>query len=421
MSQNLNPIQGMRDLLPEEVALRQYLTETILGVYQSYGFTQIETPCLEHISLLTGGEGGENEKMLFKVLKRGEKLIINENTLEKDLSDSGLRFDLTVPLSRYYATNREKLPKPFKAIQIGNVWRAERPQKGRFRQFVQCDIDIIGMKGVAMETELIMATSEALLQLSFQDFEVKINDRRLLEAIAAYSGFPSEEVGKAFIILDKADKIGIHKVREELAASGFEATAIQRFMEIIEKGGILTPDTLTEVLPEIQPEIINDLKEVIQAVTHFAQGRFAVRLDVTLVRGMGYYTGQIFEIGLEGFQSSIAGGGRYDKMIGKMLGSKEDVPACGFSIGFERIFMILIEKKYLPAISKDKIVFLYPETANLTSLMQQANMLRTRGKIVLTEPQKKNMRKQLDERKNQGYLFFSLYSESGTPEIRANQ
>ncbi len=421
MALNCNPVQGMRDLLPDEVELRRYVTDTILDVYKKYGFTQIETPCTEHMNFLTGGDGGENEKMLFKILKRGEKLIINEQTQEKDLCDIGLRFDLTVPLSRYYAINREKLPRQFKAIQTGSVWRAERPQKGRYRQFTQCDIDIIGVKGVIAETELIMATSEALLNLSFTRFVVKINDRRILESLAEYCGFPTEAYGNVFIILDKLDKIGVEGVRKELEKAGYAPESIETFLKITAQSAILTTDELPEVLPNLSENVLQDLQNVTRIITLFSEGRFNIQFDISLVRGMGYYTGQIFEVAVSDFGSSIAGGGRYDKMIGKMLGGKEEIPACGFSIGFERVIMLLTEMKFQLPQKAEKIVILYPEETDILPLMETATWLRTEGKIVLLEAEKKNRRKQLEDCRNQGYSNFAIYTENQPLELRENQ
>ena len=410
----------MRDLLPEEVALRRYVTETILNVYQQYGFSQIETPCTEHLNLLTGGDGGDNEKMLFKILKRGDRLIFSEKTQESDVSDMGLRFDLTVPLARYYAINREKLPRQFKVIQIGSVWRAERPQRGRFRQFTQCDIDIIGVKVVFAETELIMATTEALLNLTFKDFVVRINDRRILEALAAYCQFPVDVHGKVFIILDKLDKIGLDGVRKEMEKAEFPAASIDRFMGIIEQSDSLTIDSLLAVLPTIDEQVRADLQSVITTIEAVSAGQYSIRFDLSLVRGMGYYTGPIFEIAVNDFGSSIAGGGRYDKMIGKMLNGKEEVPACGFSIGFERVIMLLMEAGFQVPENSEKVVILYAETASPLTLMQAATSLRKEGKIVSIELQKKNKSKQLQDCLKQGYTSFAIFEEGKPLEIREN-
>ena len=414
MSINTNPAEGMRDLLPQDVELRAYVTQTILDVYRKFGFTQLETPAVERINFLSSGEGGENEKMLFKILKRGSKLNFTELMEESQLVDLGLRYDLTVPLSRFYANNRGRLPSIFKSIQIGSVWRAERPQKGRFKQFTQCDIDIIGSPSPLCEMELILATAQALQALGFKNFTVRINDRRVLEALMNYCGFEDSQWGKVLIIFDKLDKIDASGVQEELEQAGFESAAIEKFMQVLTavSGRQLATGELPALLPGVATEVVERLSTVIDTVRSLSQGNFAIHLDISLVRGMGYYTGQIFEIGVEGYQSSIAGGGRYDKMIGKILQGKVEVPACGFSIGFERVVSILEEQQFEKPGTVKKIAMLYDdEISSFEALLGEAHTLRAGGNVVSIEVQKKNTKKQLDDLAQLGFTGFAFYEE----------
>jgi len=411
MIANTNPAEGMRDLTPKEVELRNYVTSIITNSYKKFGFAQIETPCVERINFLTSGDGGDNEKMLFKILKRGEKLNLEK---PNELVDLGLRYDLTVPLCRFYANNRTKLPQQFKVIQVGSVWRAERPQKGRFRQFTQCDIDIIGVKSVIAEIQLILATAEALQSLSFTDFTIRINDRRILESFARYCGFEENDFGKVFIILDKLDKIDIDGVQTELQRSDFSDASIEKFIDIVKvaKDIELTTQSIATLLPNIPENVLYDLNNVIETISLQAQNKFTIKLDLSLVRGMGYYTGQIFEVGINGFNSSIAGGGRYDKMIGKILNGKEEIPACGFSIGFERVLTILEEQQFNVPKSQKKIVILYSDDiVSINELLQKAKVLRDDNNIVSLEIQnKKNTKKQLENFAEHGFTTFAIYA-----------
>lgn len=417
---NINPPKGMRDLTPKEVELRNFVVNTILGVYRKFGFTQIETPCVEDINLLCSGEGGENEKMLFKILKRGEKLNLNAIQNENDLVDFGLRYDLTVPLCRFYANNRARLPQNFKVIQVGSVWRAERPQKGRFRQFTQCDIDIIGVPDTIAEIELILATSEALLQIGFKNFKVRISDRRILENLACYCGFEQSAYGKVFIILDKLDKIGLTGVKNELESSDLPQASIDKFIDIVKEATEreLTVESIKRILPNIEEKVLADLSFVIDAISKQADSRYSIVLDLSLVRGMGYYTGQIFEIEAESYKSSIAGGGRYDRMIGKILQGHEDIPACGFSIGFERVISILEEQRFQIPKTEKKIALLYDKGISIDRLLSTAGELRDKGNIVSIEIKSKNVGKQLDRLAEQGFNSFATFTEEHPVEIK---
>jgi histidyl-tRNA synthetase len=327
----------MRDFMPDVKAKRERVLGTIREVYRSFGYQEIETPPLEDLSRLTSGQGGENEKMLFQVLKRGLQADIP--VLPSEAADLGLRFDLTLPLARFYATNHAALPPVFRAVQIGSVWRAERPQKGRFRQFTQCDIDVLGEGGVLAEVELIVATLEALRRLAIDDCALRLNDRKVLLAILDHCGFEAAQHSDALITVDKLDKIGVSGVRDELVARNLgSAGAVELLMSLLGRFQELGPapdfEQVAALLPAgIEQEIsaLREIKESVAAALPAVQCVF----DISLVRGMGYYTGPIFELVHPSSTSSIAGGGRYDGMVGRFL--NKDVPACGFSIGFERI------------------------------------------------------------------------------------
>ncbi len=371
MALSKKPMTGMKDVLPAEMQVREYVIRLIKETYGTFGFSSIETPCVEHIENLTSRQGGENEKLIFKILKRGDKLNVGMAKDEKELVDSGLRYDLTLPLSRYYAHHANDLPMPFKALQIGSVWRADRPQKGRFRQFTQCDIDILGESSPLAEIELILATTTLLGKLGFQNFKIRLNDRRILKAMAAYSGFPEEKLDLAFIILDKLDKIGIDNVAREWREAGFLETSVQRYLDLIksltmeEKGLSYLKEKLGEYLEE---EVYECLDCIMDSVEKVKTTPFQMVFDPTLVRGMSYYTGSIFEIEMEELNSSVAGGGRYDKMIGKFTG--KDISACGFSIGFERIITILQDRGFKVPIKGRKKVYLLEKGMDRETMCQ---------------------------------------------------
>jgi histidyl-tRNA synthetase len=383
----------MRDILPEEAELRDTTARTILEVYGAFGFRRVETPALESLSLLTRGEGGENEKLIFKVLKRGEKLDLAGAASEADLADLGLRFDLTVPLARYYAHNVGRLPTPLKAVQIGPVWRAERPQRGRYRQFTQCDIDILGVASELAEIELILATTEALTALRLEDLRVRINDRRVLTAMARWCGFDPGRHDGVFITLDKWDKLERGAIREELERAGHPVPAITRML------GLLADFDPGRGLEGLRARVggaddapaFAALERIVRTVGTGADGRFRIAFDPTLVRGMSYYTGPIFEIASAAFPSSIAGGGRYDAMIGKLLG--RDVPATGFSIGFERVVAILLDRPAAPDAAGGRVALVFEErTAELPAVLAAARRLRAKGHRVSLEPRGKAAR-----------------------------
>jgi histidyl-tRNA synthetase len=400
-------VTGMKDILPREMEIRDYVIRLIKDTYHTFGFTSVETPCVEHIENLCSKQGGDNEKLIFKILKRGEKLKLETAQEEADLVDSGLRYDLTVPLSRFYANNANDLPAPFKALQMGNVWRADRPQRGRFRQFMQCDIDILGEPSILAEIELILATSTLIGKLDFEGFTVRINDRRILKAMAAYSGFPEDSYDTVFIILDKMDKIGMDGVAKELEQEGFSKESVEKYLQMFQT---LTDDAegvrycqkqLEGYLDEATAQGLIDIMETVDAVK---SADFKLVFDPTLVRGMSYYTGTIFEISIDGFGGSVGGGGRYDEMIGKFTGNQ--TCACGFSIGFERIVMLLLERDYQIPTNAGKVAYLLEKdmpAEGMKKIFQKAKEERKKGVQVNISIMKKNKKFQKEQLNKEGY------------------
>ena len=404
------PVKGMKDIMPREMMIRSYVMDIIKSTYGSYGFTQIETPCVESIENLTNKQGGENEKLIFKIMKRGAKLNLEEAKSESDLADLGLRYDLTVPLSRYYSCHMNELSAPFKALQIGSVWRADQPQRGRFRQFTQCDIDILGEPSNLAEIELILATTQVLGKLNFRNFNIRINDRRMLKAMASYAGFSEDQYEEVFISLDKMDKIGLDGVRECLIGDGYDEAKADKYLDLFKKleGNDKPLDFLKETLGEhLSAECVSNLSEISDSVNGAKCADFNLVFDPTLVRGMSYYTGTIFEVELKEFNSSCGGGGRYDKMIGKFTG--QDTPACGFSIGFERIITILLENGFEVPAEGSSIAFLIEKgvpSEKLSEVLNQAKELRESGNRVLVVRMNKNKKFQKDLLAGQGYSEF---------------
>lgn len=417
MALKKKPVTGMKDISPREMEIRDYVIRMIKDTYGSFGFSSIETPCVEHIENLSSKQGGENEKLIFKILKRGEKLKLDTAGSEADLVDGGLRYDLTVPLSRYYANNANDLPSPFKALQIGNVWRADRPQRGRYRQFMQCDIDILGEPTYMAEIELVLATTTLLGKLDFHNFTIRINDRRILKAMAEYSGFPKESFDTVFIILDKMDKIGLEGVAKELEEEGFAKESIDTYLAMFKEissdiqGVRYCKEKLSGVLDE---QIAEDLETIISTVEAVKTADFKMAFDPTLVRGMSYYTGPIFEISMDEYGGSVGGGGRYDEMIGKFTG--QPTPACGFSIGFERIIMLLLERDFEIPGSKNKTAYLIDKkmpSDKLLKILEQAKQARAEGQIVNIAIMKKNKKFQKDQMITEGYTQFEeFYADS---------
>ena len=413
MALNKKPTTGMKDILPEEMRIREYVQNVISETYSKYGFTRIETPCVENIGNLTSKQGGDNEKLIFKILKRGEKLDVANATTEEEVVDGGLRYDLTVPLVRYYSNNSASLPSPFKALQMGNVWRADRPQRGRYRQFMQCDIDILGEPSNLAEIELILATTTTLGKLGFKNFQIRINERRILKAMAAYAGFAEESYESVFITLDKMDKIGLDGVKAELLENGFAADSVDKYLKLFEN-----PDTTVAGIRKIadtlgdflDADIREGLIEIIDSVEATKQAQFDMVFDPTLVRGMSYYTGTIFEIAMPEFGGSCGGGGRYDEMVGRFTGA--NVPACGFSIGFERIVLLLVESGFKVPGDSEKKAFLIEKGIGgekLCEIIGKAQKARDEGQQVLVVRMNKNKKFQKEQLQAQGYENFEEF------------
>ena len=413
MALSKKPVNGMKDILPNEMQIRDYVINVIAETYAEFGFTRIETPCVENIANLSNKQGGENEKLIFKIMKRGEKLNLETAQSEADLVDGGLRYDLTVPLVRFYSNNGANLPNPFKALQIGPVWRADRPQRGRYRQFYQCDIDILGEPSNLAEIELILATTTTLGKLGFKGFEIRINERRILKAMAAYSGFAEEDYDSVFITLDKMDKIGLEGVEKELKEDGYAEDTVDKYlylfkgMESAENGFVWLTEEIKEFL---EADVKENLGEIITSVEAVKNADFKMVFDPTLVRGMSYYTGTIFEIAIPEFGGSCGGGGRYDKMVGKFTGN--DVPACGFSIGFERIVLLLLESGYQIPNAKKKTAYLIEKgmpTDRLCEVMKEAQEARANGEQILVSRMNKNKKFQKEQLMKEGYNDFKEF------------
>ena len=413
MALSKKPVTGMKDILPEEMQIRDYVISVIKDTYGKFGFTSIETSCVENIANLTNKQGGDNEKLIFKILKRGEKLNVEAATTEAEVVDGGLRYDLTVPLVRYYSNNAANLPAPFKALQMGNVWRADRPQRGRYRQFMQCDIDILGEPSNLAEIELILATTTTLGKLGFKGFQIRINDRQILKAMAAYSGFDEESYDSVFITLDKMDKIGLEGVKAELLDNGFAEECVDKYLKLFaDLDQIETSNGKVEYLAEALKDVLDaevhaGLLEIMDSVSTTKAADFEVVFDATLVRGMSYYTGTIFEIAIPEFGGSCGGGGRYDKMVGKFTG--KDVPACGFSIGFERIVLLLMESGFKVPTQPKKIAYLIEKGVggdDLCKVIAQAQEARKDGSQVLVARMNKNKKFQKEQLNKEGYEEF---------------
>lgn len=416
MAMKKKPVTGMKDILPREMEIRDYVIGQIKEVYKTFGFCSIETPCVEHIENLSSNQGGENEKLIFKIMKRGDKLADAVSKAEEDanvLVDGGLRYDLTLPLSRYYANHANELPNPFKALQMGNVWRADRPQRGRYRQFMQCDIDILGEPTILAEIELITATTTLLARVGFEKFTIRLNSRKMLKAMAAFCDFEEKDYDNVFITLDKMDKIGMDGVAEELTKQGYPKSNVDKYLSLFENtsDGIDAVQSLEKILGDcLEAGVARDLITIITSVNATKSADFKIVFDPTLVRGMSYYTGPIFEISMDEYGGSVGGGGRYDEMIGKFTG--HDIPACGFSIGFERIVMLLLEKDYQIPTGDVKIAYLVDKNMppdKMLDIFKMANERRKEGKQITISMMKKNKKFQKEQLEKEGYTMIEEF------------
>ncbi len=403
------PVKGTNDYLPSQTKLRDYVQRKILEVYESCGFERITTPVIEDMENLNKSEGGENLNLMFKIMKRGDKLseALDEfkTTGKEDLADLGLRYDLTLPLSRFYANNRNNLASPFKVIQIDRSFRAERPQRGRLREFIQCDIDILGSTSKNCEVELIDTTAKALLNIGISNFKIRINDRRILKSLILAAGFDAGSSDSVCISFDKADKIGMEGVKQELLDKGFAPEACNKFTDMLSK----KPFTLEDAASYLEDrEPVDSVADIIDKINALNDGKYEIEYDCSLVRGQGYYTGTIFEIESLDFGGSVGGGGRYDNLIGKFIG--ENVPAVGFSIGFERIVCILNDNNFKIPDSRKKLAIIYPAD-DVVNAVRIANEYRKEYDVTLVEKIKK-LGKLFGKLEEAGYYGCRIIDES---------
>lgn len=404
MKINTEPVRGTNDYLPKETRIREYVRSTILKTYTKYGFNQIMTPIMEDINTLLGSDGGDNVKLVFKILKRGDKLDLTKNNLTAgDIVDLGLRYDLTVPLVRCYSNNQAKLTMPFKSIQIDYSFRAERPQRGRFRQFIQCDIDILGDSSPNAEIDLLNTSAHAYMDLGFKNFTIKISDRRVLLDLLNSIGFNKEDFNDICVIIDKIDKVGLTGVKEELISAGYNNKLVEKLCFIIEdvlKNGINS-------LPAygVRSEVVDSLNYIIDSVRKLSNKKYNIVFDISIVRGQNYYTGTVYEFYMEGFRGACGGGGRYDNMIEKMIG--KSIPAVGFSIGFEPTCMLIQENSMLK-LEKDIIAVIYRENDNFVDVLKFVEDL-SKNSQASAIPMRKNLNFQLQNLKDNGYTKFVIF------------
>ncbi len=412
MKKTLTPVRGTNDYLPKEMAVREKVRSEILKTYKKYGFMQISAPILEDIDNLLGSDGGDNTKLIFKVLKRGEKLDLSTpNLTERDLVDIGLRYDLTVPMVRLFCNNQNSLPTPFKTIQIDYSFRADRPQRGRSRQFIQCDIDILGDPTINAEIDVINTTAKTFLNLGFKNFVCKLNDRRILSDIILGTGFSADSECDVCVVLDKLDKIGIDGVTAELIERGFDESKVSALMEKIAKiqeSGIESLEGFG-----VRREVVDSVKQILSTTNALSGGNYNIKFDISIVRGQGYYTGAVYEFYMEGFSGACGGGGRYDNMVEKMTGKK--VPAVGFGLGFEPTCMLINEMGLLKAEDKLIACVYYPED-DFTEVLKYVEELNQTNNVSAV-PAKKNLGFQLQTLKANGFTHFVTLKDKQIKEI----
>ncbi len=405
----ITPVRGTYDYAPIEAENREIIRQKILNSYQANGFTLIETPVLENLSLLDSSDGGDNLRLMFKTIKRGAQLDLTKpNLTEKDIVEEGLRYDLTVPLARFYAGNRENLPNPFKTIQIGHSFRAERPQKGRNRQFIQCDIDIFGDSTINAEIEIITTAISSYSMLGLDNITFKINNRQILNSMIKFCGFNEEDINSVCITLDKFDKIGIEGVEKELLDKGYPANNVDLLIKA--SNDIKTNGLSVASNYGVDSQLVEDMQYIINTCNKVSVGG-KCEFDLSIVRGQGYYTGTVFEAYAEGFNGAVGGGGRYDKMVGKLIGI--DVPAIGFSIGFERVLLILLESGKLTK-SKLKVALIYNKEDNYADVLKRKLEL-MKDYSVSTYLRSKNMKAMLDKLK---FANFDAFININDNEIK---
>ena len=403
MKINTNPVKGTIDYLPADMELRQSAINIILQTFKSNGFLQIKTPILENLQILTNGDSGDNQKLMFKTVKRGEKLNLTKpNLTEADIVEEGLRYDLTVPLARLYAGNKDKLPNVFKAIQIDESFRAEKPQRGRNRQFTQCDIDIWGDASIFAEAEILIAGMQAYKNIGINNIVLKINDRRALAGIITYVGFDVSVVNDVCISLDKLDKIGTQNVINELTEKFTNIKNISKManslLEIIEKVKVAGPSVLVNF--GVDSIIASNVQNLINVVRQYTG--VEVVFDITVVRGQGYYTGTVFECYTTdgGFKRAIGGGGRYDKMLEKFVGV--NVPAVGYSIGLDPVVMLLKEAGKMA--KSNKVALVYPKNADIKVVFDAKMVLMKKKLEVSAFAEPKNYKSFSEKLKNNNFV-----------------
>lgn len=403
MKFNTSPVRGTVDYLPTEMEIKSYAEKIILETYKQNGFLQIKTPILENLELLTSGDSGDNQKLMFKTIKRGDKLDLTKADLkESDIVEEGLRYDLTVPLVRLFANNREKLPAPFKAIQIDDAFRAERPQRGRVRQFTQCDIDILGDSSPLAEVELLYAYMCAYKKLGFKELTIKVNDRRALSQLITNVGLEESQVTSICVSLDKFDKIGFDGVENELISSGYKEQNVKTLLDIFKRLKMSNSNAESfEILQSagVKQEVVDSLKLIIDTASKFKLDGFEIVFDATIIRGQGYYTGTVFEVYDNEFGRALGGGGRYDKMIEKFLGIS--IPAVGCSIGLYSVVMLMSERNY--KIPSKKIALVYEKNNTFEEILNAKIMYMNKGYEVTTFTYPKNFNNFVDKIKNNNY------------------
>ena len=413
---NFGPIRGTNDYMPKEARIRELVRQKILASYQNNGYNLISTPILESLDLLNMSEGGDNLKLMFKTVKRGDKLnLTKENLTEADIVEEGLRYDLTVPLARFYANNREKLPTPFKAIQIDYSFRAERPQRGRMRQFTQCDIDVFGDSSINTELELLNTALNSYKSLGFDNLTLKINDRRILNQLVLFAGFSFENLGTVCVTLDKIDKIGVSGVVMELLDKGFEAEKINALTEEI--NDVLENGIDACIKYGVEQKLVDDMKYLINNLNVLTQNQFNIQFDISIVRGQGYYTGPVFEFYTDGFCGAIGGGGRYDNMVEKMVGI--NVPAVGCSMGFEPITM-LIRERGITYNMKENLALIYDDDDDIVEVFKLKNTLMDNYNVSLYK-RAKNMKNFFERIKEVSNLVTSFKDQKDGKEIKVLQ
>ena len=405
---NTEPLSGMRDFLPLDVLRRDYVIETVKRVYQRYGFEPLETPTMERLTTLLGKYGDEGDQLIFRVLKRGEKLerALADAPTENSVSDAGMRYDLTVPLARVVAEYRSKLPRFFKRYQMQPVYRADRPAKGRYREFFQCDVDVVGSTSPTVEAEVIAAGAEVLQALGFEGregFAIRLNHRMILRGLMEVAGVPHDLEGAALVAIDKLDKIGLDGVRKELDARGIPATAADSLLTSMAAAPAENGETvawLGDLLEssEVGSRGVAELKQVV-ALSAGGPAAEHLRIDPYLARGLSYYTGPIFEIEFPGLSGSGGGGGRYDDLVGMFSG--QTIPACGFSLGLERIILIMEERGMFPErlTTQPQVLVTMFDDSTVAASLALARRLRVAGLRVDLYPGQRPLRQAVQVRR----------------------